>query len=294
MKTEKNYEFRKKLLTLHEESIRNPDVICSDNETELSNGALIVLPENAGEVALTAAKDLVDYLFTSHGVSAMLTKSREAFENCVFLSICDTLEDMAFEIDVSRTIHLKGRDERALAQAVYYLENSMTAKKAPVLERKIQRKKPLFSPRMVHSGYGLDQYPNEHLSAIAHAGMDAILVFTKGVNQTPGGFTDFNELIYRAAKYGLDVYAYSYLVSEMHPDDDGAQEYYDNLYGSVFQKCPGLKGIVLVGESVEFPSKDPRVFPKRYYENHIDGIPTGKRTPGWWPLARTIPVGWKR
>lgn len=43
----------------------------------------------------------------------------------------------------------------------------------------------LFNPRMVHSGWGLDQFPDPHLSAIAHAGMDAILVFVEGVDRTP-------------------------------------------------------------------------------------------------------------
>lgn len=43
----------------------------------------------------------------------------------------------------------------------------------------------LFNPRMVHSRWGLDQFPDPHLSAIAHAGMDAILVFVEGVDRTP-------------------------------------------------------------------------------------------------------------
>jgi hypothetical protein len=112
---------------------------------------------------------------------------------------------------------------------------------------------------MIHSGFGIDQFPDCHLRDIAHSGMDAILVFTKDVNTTTCGFLDFNELIVRAAKYGIDVYAYSYMKSKFHPLDDGAEAFYESTYGRLFEKCPGLKGIVLVGESVGFPSRDPMV-----------------------------------
>ena len=112
---------------------------------------------------------------------------------------------------------------------------------------------------MVHSGFGIDQFPDCHLRDIAHSGMDAILVFTKDVNTTTCGFLDFNELIVRAAKYGIDVYAYSYMKSKFHPLDDGAEEYYESTYGRLFEKCPGLKGVILVGESLGFPTRDPIV-----------------------------------
>lgn len=35
---------------------------------------------------------------------------------------------------------------------------------------------------------------------------------------------DFNDLIDRASKYGIDVYAYTYMESKMHPEDEGAEE----------------------------------------------------------------------
>lgn len=83
---------------------------------------------------------------------------------------------------------------------------------------------------MIHSGYGIDEFPDAHLSQIAHTGMDAILVFVKGVNLTTRGFLDFNDLIWRAAKYGIDVYAYSYLKSEKHPEDEGTEAFYESTY----------------------------------------------------------------
>lgn len=87
--------------------------------------------------------------------------------------------------------------------------------------------------------------------------MDAILVFVKDVNVTTTGYLDMNELIHRASKYGIDVYCYSYMKSLRHPDDPDAEEFYEGTYGNVFKNCPGFKGVILVGESVGFPSKDP-------------------------------------
>ena len=294
LKKENNYEFRKRLLTIHKEGLRDYNVKPAPSDFEIVDGTLIVISANASDVILAAAKDFSDYLFTSMGVSAMLKKCDDLSKyqnNSIVLCLqSDTKMDleeangyMGYRIEINSNINICGFDDRGIAQALYYLEDVMSTKKAPYVEKCLVKRKPIFSPRMVHSGYGLDNYPNEHLSAISHAGMDAILVFTKGVDTTPGGYLDFNELIYRAGKYGIDVYAYSYLVSHKHPDDSDSEEFYNNLYGKLFEKCPKLKGVVLVGESVEFPSKDEHVSDKFYYENHIDGIPTGKPSAGWWP-----------
>jgi hypothetical protein len=172
---------------------------------------------------------------------------------------------------------------RGLAQGCYYIEDMMSFARAPLLDEGKRTIAQAFAPRMIHSGYALDRFPDAHLSAITHAGMDAILVFVKGVNETLSGYLDFNELIYRAGRYGLDVYAYSCMESLLHPEDPGAKEYYENSYGRLFECCPGLKGVVLVGESIEFPSRDPRVSGKRYFENSTEGIPNDRPSPGWFP-----------
>lgn len=290
LREERNYEFRKRLLTLHKEGIRDYNRIPFDNEFVIEKGCVVQLPEEAGDVILTAAKDFIDYLFTSMEVSAMLERgcSKEQKGNVIVHQPEPSEENlgesngyMGYRIVIGEDIHIYSHDERGTAQAFYHLEDLMSTTKAPYFVKKIISRKASFSPRMIHSGYGMDTYPNEHLAAIAHAGMDAILLFVKGVNSTTVGYVDFNELIYRAGKHGIDVYAYSYLKSEKHPADVDAEEYYDNLYGTLFAQCPGLKGIVLVGESVEFPSKDPRVSkPGRIREGQF---PSGKPRPGWWP-----------
>ena len=97
------------------------------------------------------------------------------------------------------------------------------------------------------------------------------------------GYTDFNDLIRRAGKWGIDVYAYSYYRSLRHPDDPAADAHYESTYGALFRQCPGLKGVVLVGESVGFPTKDPAASPLPYYDNNVNGIPSDKPSADFWP-----------
>ncbi len=293
MKKEQNYEFRKRMLEVHKKNLRDDKAVLSENEMAIQDGFTIFVSENAGDVILTAARDLVDYLFTSMKLSARVKAGKyEGQENALVIALAseagvdlgDNAVYRGYRIDTKEhAVFIYGFDERGAAQAVYSLEDRMSIRKAPYLPLGSVSRKPLYSPQMVHSGYGLDQYPNEHLSAIAHEGRDAILVFVEDVNITPYGYLDFNELIYRAAKYGIDVYAYSYLKSEKHPDDPDAEAHYESTYGKLFRMCPGLKGVSLVGESVEFPSKDEHVSGHHYYDNVADGIPTGKTSPGWYP-----------
>lgn len=277
---EKKYGFRKRLRVIHKKDIRNYALAAAADEFEIKNGVSVVLPKESGEVILCAAKDFLDYLFTSMKVSAMLSYEKTD-NNSVVLKLDDSIKE-DYIITVSDGIEIKGKNERSLAQALYCLEDKMSIRKAPFIKKEEIKHTFLFSPRMIHSGYALDEFPDEHLSAITHAGMDSILVFVKDINLTTAGFMDFNELIARAAKYGIDVYAYSYLESKIHPEDKGAQEFYDNLYGKLFEQCPGFRGIILVGESVEFPSKDEHVADIGA-ARVVDGIPNDKPRPGWWP-----------
>ena len=293
MKNEKNYDFRKRMLNIHEKNIRDFGIKPQNNETVLSDECTIFVSENAGEVILTSSRDFTEYLFTSMNVAAMVKMGEyDGRENAVVIALAkDCSVDLGeansyrgYKICVTeKTVYIYAYDERGAAQALFHLEDLMSIHRAPYLKRETIVRRPIFSPQMVHSGYGLDEYPDEYLNAIAHQGRDAILVFVKDVDITPYGYLDFNELIYRASRYGIDVYAYSYLQSEKHPDDSDAEAHYESTYGKLFRECPGLKGVTLVGESVEFPSKDPHISGHHHYDNVVDGIPTGKTSPGWYP-----------
>ena len=70
--------------------------------------------------------------------------------------------------------------------AAIFLEDLMNLRAAPFLCPQKVARAPIFSPRMVHSGWGLDQFPDAHLNAMVHAGMDATLVFTTSGGQYAG------------------------------------------------------------------------------------------------------------
>ena len=294
LKKEQQYDFRKRMLEIHKPNIRKEGITPNDNEFVIENGVIITLPENAGVVVETAAKDLVDFFSVSMNMAAMAAKGkfpdskiRLTFAKDTGVDLGDVAGYMGYKIETTDDgIDICAYDERGAAQAFYRLEELMSLRKAPYIEKGTVKNKAMFAPRMVHSGYRMDEFPDEHLSAIAHAGMDTILVFVKDVDVTPYGFLGFNELIYRAEKYGIDAYVYSYLECKKHPDDEGAEEYFDGLYGKIFKACPKFKGIILVGESCEFPSKDPNT--SGFSRDSCEfGDPTKnlehKPSPGYWP-----------
>lgn len=301
---EKKYDFRKRMLQIHKPNIRNYELLPANHEFVLHDRIVLEIPKDVSLVVETAAKDFREYLDISMGISVFLRKyientvsdySKKGQEETVIrvylaekagVDLGDVAGYMGYQIEVGDSIQIFGYDERGIAQAFYRLEELMSLRRAPYIAKGTYRNKAMFSPRMVHSGYRLDEFPDEHLASIAHAGMDAILVFVKDVDVTPYGFLDFNELIRRAARYGLDAYVYSYLQCKKHPDDADAEEYFDGLYGKIFKECPGFKGIVLVGESCEFPSKDPKTSGISREASEF-GDPTrnveNKPSPGYWP-----------
>lgn len=287
---ESNYDFRERLLKVHEDNIRDASRTAEANEYELSQSPVISIDGAFSDVTETAVRDFADFLNRSMGIDAAPVYNesgadiRVALADTYGVDLGEAASYKGFMIEVCESgISVYGNDERGIGQGLYYIEMLMAFEKAPVIKLGNIKKKPMFSPRMVHSGYGVDEYPDEYLCRIAHEGRDAILVFTKGINEVPHGYLDFNDLIERARRYGLDVYAYSFLKSNVSPEAPEAEEYYDNVYGKLFRECPGLKGVTLVGESVEFPSKDPHVTKGKYYETAVDGIPSDKPSSGWYP-----------
>ena len=288
---EKHYDFRKKMLEIHKKNVRDFSLEPATNEFVIANGVKICVENNLSDVINLAAMDFCDYLYTSMNISAQVDANGCTYENgTINISIAKEGEDlgegngyMGSKIIVGDNVTILAFDERGAAQALYYLEDLMTIRKAPYLEKGTNSRRTMYSPRMIHSGYGIDWFPNEHLASIAHAGMDAILVFVKDVNITTTGYIDMNELIHRAAKYGIDVYAYSYMKSLRHPDDPDAEEFYEGTYGNLFKNCPGFKGVILVGESVGFPSKDPNTTGTNV--SNTTDTPIGKLRPRDYPCC---------
>jgi len=289
MKKEKPYDFREFLLQVHEPNLRHAEKTPATNQLALAEGTVIEFSQEAGEVIRTAAEDFADFLkvsmniqeiFVHEGFSAQKGAVRLhpiTEENRKLLEKADRYK--GFLIQADESIEIYAHDERGMAQALYYIEDIMSFARAPFIDKGDIRRWAMFSPQMVQSFYGRDRFPDNYLARIAHEGRDAIMM---NVN-SPSTLEDIAAIIKRAARYGIDVYVFSHYVSGMSPEAEGAEAYYEASYGELFRKCPGLKGVILVGEATEFPSRDPHVSPGRLNRTAVDGIPTGKCTSGWYP-----------
>jgi hypothetical protein len=126
-----------------------------------------------------------------------------------------------------------------------------------------------------------------NIQRLAKEGVDAIIIFVKGVNKIgTGDYADINDIIDRAESYGIDTYAYCKCSVFHSPEAEDAEEVYEKAYGEIFKAHPKFKGMIFVGESVEFPSKDPHVGGLGYgcfYAIGKDRIPFDKPSPGFWP-----------
>ena len=282
---EKRFAFRKELTTLNT-AFKYELRECSSGEISMLNG--VVFSGDTSPVIEHAKKDFLDYLKVCFGVKNTI---KDAVSICIKITQND-LEDVCEYkgriVEISDDgIIIRAFDDRGAAQAIYDLEDLMTAKKQPYLDKGKSKQKPLFSPRMAHSAYDVDVFPDKYLHRLAKEGVDAILVFTRGVN-TPGNPAiedfDYNKLIDKAEEYGIDVYAYSYLKNFNSPHEPNAEQIYDEVYGPVFKAHNKLKGIVFVGESVQFPSIDERTTGRSHVEYlNKDNLPDPKPAPGWWP-----------
>ena len=284
-----NYQFRQRFSVVHRPDRRDFDKKCPSGFVEVTGDWCISIPCDADAVLINAARDLEDYFFTSMKISLRVVSESEnaGYAKKIIYSTDSNIKEHSYRFEISENeIILCGNNSRMAAQAGYFLEDLMNLEEGPFVEKAELVRTSLFNPRMVHSGYGLDMYPNEYLLNVAHSGISSILVFVQDVDKTPHGYEDFNDLCYRAAQYGVDVYAYSYLQNLKHPNDEGGYEFYEKLYGQFIDRCPLFKGMIFVGESCEFPSRDPNTT-GRLRRDNIDKngkkIIKDKFSPGWYP-----------
>ncbi len=298
---ETKYEFRKRLLEVHPADIGHAETEQRSGMCLVTEDWEIVAPKAPSRLMRYAAHDLRDFFETSLGMSLRVRFGDGCTADNRIVLCCDPLlesdKPLAFRVSITANrITVVGKTERGAAQGFYLLEDMMREQKAPYLPHTERLVEPAFSPRMTHSGYMLDVFPDEYLKAIAHAGMDAIIVYVSDLYKmhcgfpdpdalwkgTGQGFCDFNELIYRAEGFGLDVYVYSHYKLDMHPEDECAREYYEARFGRLFGEFPKLKGIIFVGETFEFPSRDPHTIGKRCQlrtpEDRGDSV-------GWYPCS---------
>ena len=277
-------------MQVHKPNGRNMSLAPNADELVLRDGLCIVLPENANIVVTTAAKDFADYLQVSMNIATSVSKKVICGCQLVTLCINQDIEEasgyMGYRITTqSDGILIEGWHDKGIAQALYALEDIMNIRKAPFIKLGIIKRKSIFERRFTQSPMGYMMYTDEMLSLIAHYGMDCIYVWAKDIERDLNDdHIDLPLLCARAEKYGIDVYLESYIPHSKHPDDEGAEEFYDNLYGRLFSLCPKLKGLSLSGEAQQFHSHDPNALTPE--ERAVkDNLPKTKPNPGWWPCT---------
>lgn len=280
-----NYGFRKELLEVHKPQRAMPWAKPDDDDVLVDELWSILIPENCDALLYNAARDLEDYFAVSMGVYIPVTKTpAQGFQ--ISYVIDPSLKEREYRvISEEGSILLVGATSKNCARAGYCLEDLMNVNEGPFIKKQRLVREYMYSPRMIHSGFGLDMFPDNYLKSVAHAGIDAILLFVNGIDSTPHGYHDLNDIIYRASLYGIDTYCYSRFWNRVYPEGEDAYKYYDDIYGNLFRRCPGFKGIIFVGESCEFPSKDPHTSGIIRIENvGPDGHRIVKKTnPGWYP-----------
>lgn len=249
--TETNYAFRARMAEVHPLRLQADAEPLRADEVRVRAPRISVAAATSDPdgVLAHAAADLRDYFAKS------LREPTDGESGTrIVIGVDSSLRPLQSKVAVTNgTVFVTGVTPREAAQGCYRIEDELTARGASVVKTGERTYTRLYSPRMVHSGYEIEKFPDWHMDQIAHAGMDAILVFvSEPPDGTRNGRVDMPALVKRAARHGLDVYAYFDRFGhplEKDPTDEGAEQYYDGMFGSIVKNAPGLKGLILVGES---------------------------------------------
>ena len=201
---EKPYQFRKNLEQIHKKDRRDRSLTPDPGEVVIHDFYEIVTGKDPSALISRAASDLAEYLFVSMNVSVRICSQASGREEGVILLKTEPSLDTPGSYTISAApgrIVVAGADDRGVAQGIFYLEDLMNLRNAPFLkECENLLRKPLFSPRMIHSGIGMDLFNEKYLWHAAHYGYDAVLVYMKSLTESHNGKTDFNALIRQAAE----------------------------------------------------------------------------------------------
>ena len=274
---EEPHDFRAAIERWTEPSRRDPTARPSVSEmTVPPSGWTIVISSAAGPVLRTAAEDFREYLQRAMGVAAGLetAASLENWQSRKRAILAGSREQMPgcgislrarkdYRIHATpESIAVCGFDERSAMHGLYHLEATMNLREAPFLPKDLNAvRHSLYGARMTLSGLGWMQWPDRYLSIIAHYGFDSIFA---SVYSNPNGAiagppydrmmrrTDparMRDLIRRAARQGLDVYApIMYHLDGTAHNEAGLRK----LVREVVAQFPEIRGYVLLTEGFDY------------------------------------------
>ena len=220
------YDFFKDLKRpLHETRnfLLDCDCIARQDEVKITPDWELHLPAQAAEQIKIAAKDLECFLgFRLAG------NSGNKISLCIDQSMSQA-ESYIIEIK-GNEISVTGADSSGVMYGVFFLEELMKFRKAPILERGSIRRSPSSRARILRSPMSfyyheeleqVDQaYPEEYLLKMAHHGFNGLWmrgilrhlakvdIFPEFGANSDQYLSDLRRLINRAAKYGIKVYLY--------------------------------------------------------------------------------------
>ncbi|MBR2373839.1 MAG: hypothetical protein IKA87_06375, partial [Lentisphaeria bacterium] len=279
--SEVNYDFRKRHWEYHKPGRRDPARKAGKNEVMITGEWKIGCNAESGSIADIAVKDFQDYMFKSMDLSLPLT--REDGAKVLWVEVSKKVKK-GFVIEVEKDhVKVTAAEDKMTFRGTIHIEDIMNLEGAPVLEVGKMVRKPMYDTRTVHSGTGIDYYPDQELIGLLHAGYNSIDLFMEGIDRNHIGYCDFGEIMERASRLGISCEFHNYVQTFIHPDEDGAQEKFDRAYGDIIKRYPHLNIIGLCGEALEFPSKDPATTGKNHRYSVVDGIPDTRPSPGWYP-----------
>ena len=237
------YQFRERLVTVHRADRRDVAARPTADEYEFPNGVQIVVPDDASPLVRRAAEDFADYLVVSMGVNASVrgtsAPTRPGLVAGVTISL-GPLEKRGYVTTVAADgIRIVASNDRMAAQALFYLEDVMNFRRGPFVRHGEKRRFPVFDERITFAGFGNDVFPDAHLSQIVHAGFTRIEIWLDDYDViSQGPRQDVNDLIERAAKYGLSTLFEPRNRAFVHPDDPKAEAVYRAAYGLLTEYYP--------------------------------------------------------
>jgi len=269
---EEPYYFQKALYQGGEHLRRDPAARPAAGEVAVpAEGWRLVIPSQAGPVLRQAAETFREYLAAGmrarveieyrqsladwqslHGVIVAATKD--------MMPGCDgaLAGPKDYQVTVApERVAVCGFDERGAMYGLYNLEARMNLREAPFLPRGLATtRRSLYRARMTLTGIGWEEWPDAYLSLLARYGFDSIYA---SVYANPNGTpalapydsmrrqdpARMHDLIRRAARYGLDVYApLMYRITDEPGNDEGLRR----LIRDHVRDFPEIRGYVLLIE----------------------------------------------
>ena len=260
---------------------RDPKAVKGDDEIAISDGGWkIFWIKDTSAITDNSVKDFADYLAVSQNVKVDL-KGAVSFgrwqdlDNTVVVGTVDQLPGCGaglkgskdYELKVtSRRVVVCGYDDLGVMHGLFNLESRMNLREGPFLPSDLHSvRHSLYDRRIVLSWMGWMEFQDPLLCHLAHYGFDGIFasVYTNpnGDRTTAENSTDFyarlmyrvrhqdpqrvRELIDRASKYGIKVYApiiWQYLGTK--EDEEGLRK----LVRDIVNDFPDIKGYILLTE----------------------------------------------